>query len=380
MLCAGGALAKDPVKQAAELFDRGQELYKQGRYKEALASFEQAQQVAPHPSALFNIARCHENLGSNARALAAYRELLKQTTERPKRLDIEQRIRRLLSLPVNVFVHSEPAGATVLVDARETPEPGKTPAVLKLSPGRHVLLLRLEGYRLADRRIEVEMEKEQVVQVKLEALPKPSPPPRPCPAPKPCPNCPRLDLIDPHGLHLHLGVLGSVGWTTDQPTGVGPGVQLLATYRRLVFGGHFAWLYTGEQPVEEAISIKDKVYDRYNARWLLLQIEGGYMFPLRSAFLYVTGGAGFAADRVVFVGKDPTSGEVDDYVKEEFGFAWSVGGGIEAMATTWLSFGGALRAGAIHGLRVDRKDPNNPPLDQHHFPYATLWATMTLHL
>ena len=56
-----------------------------------------------------------------------------------------------------------------------------------------------------------------------------------------------------------------------------------------------------------------------------------------------------------------------------------VGGGIEAMAATWLCFGGALRAGAVHGLRVDREDPHNP-LDQHHFPYATLWATMTLHL
>jgi len=374
---AASAGAQDRVKEASHLFDQGQELYKQGRYTEAIKAFEGANAIAPHPAAQFNIARCHENLGNRARALEAYRALLGQTTEPAKRLDIEQRIRRLLARPVKVFVHSEPKGAAIFVDAKEQPAPGVTPAVVELTPGRHVLLLELEGHRLAVRRVTVEMDREQLVQVTLEPLPRPAPQKAPCPEPKPCPK-PR-PIVDPDNLHLHLGLLGSVGWTTELPTGIGPGVQLLVTFRRLVFGGHFTWLFTGEQPLDQPVDIGQNQYTKTDARWLLALAEGGYMFPLRSAFLYATLGMGVSTERVVFVGTTP-SGSVDDFVREEFGFAWSAGGGIEAFAAPWVSFGGAARIGAIHGHRVDRDKPDARDYGWHHYPFGTLWATMTFHL
>ena len=59
---------------AAEHFRQGTDLYNGGQYREALGHFQAAHRLAPHPSNLFNMARCHENLTELADALARYRE------------------------------------------------------------------------------------------------------------------------------------------------------------------------------------------------------------------------------------------------------------------------------------------------------------------
>jgi hypothetical protein len=370
-ICVGPAAAQaGPTprqqKEAAARFDRGQALYKEGRFAEAIAEFEAANQLAPHPSSQFNIARCHENLGNWGKALEAYQKLEKVTDDPARRLFIQQRIQRLTSRPVKVFVHSEPGGASITVGGRKQPE-GKTPTVVQLVPGEHVLLLRLEGYQVAARRVAVEMDQEQVVQVVLEPLPRAEPPP-PTPCAKPAP-CPRLDLTDPRNLHFHLAALGAVGWIYDLPTGTGLGGQLRGSAKNLVFGAHFLWLFTGEEPPIA------NTYDSIRLRWLLFQAEGGWVFAFPSFYLTTTVGLGLATERLVYKG-----GTITEDVREEFGFAWSLGGGIEAMATRWLSLGVAARFGLVHGYRpVDRRDRESGH-EFRHYPYGTLWASATFHL
>jgi hypothetical protein len=358
-----------PATPAARHFESGQALFSQGRYVEAIDQFSEANRLAPHPSALFNIARCHESLGHVDRALELYGRALQGTTERAGREDIERRMAQLRSLPVKVFVSSNPSGATVAVDSQKTPLSDRTPLVVQLKPGAHLLLLQLKDHQLTAQRVEVVAGEEQAVEVKLERLPAPCPPsPPPCPKPTPCPE---LRLTDADNLHLHVSVLGAFGLTTGRPFAGGTGLLVHATFRRWAFGAQFQYFPMSEGPVPGSAT-----YSEARPRWIVMQIEGGRVFAFRSFYLYSTLGLGLAADRITFVGK--YQGNTDS-VREVVAFVWSVGGGIEAMATSWLSLGAGLRIGMGIGDRLDNENAAQDPTRQA-FPFGLLLATATFHL
>ena len=182
-------------------------------------------------------------------------------------------------------------------------------------------------------------------------------------------------------LHIHLHALGAFGFTTDRPMAGGSGVQFLGTFRRFVFGGHFLGLPMGQENVEGVLG--SVTLETRNFFWLIGQFEGGYAFPFEHFYIHTTAAVGVSADRVVFRGTSTTSSgdTVDDSItKEKFAFTWSVGGGIEAMATRWLSLGTAVRFGMAHGERVDKDDPGQNDHLTVNAPYATFWGTVTLHL
>src|SRR3954471_47449 len=63
-------------KEADRHFQSGVALFRAARYAEALAEFERAYDIAPHPLVLYNIAECHRELLHYAEAVAAYRQFL----------------------------------------------------------------------------------------------------------------------------------------------------------------------------------------------------------------------------------------------------------------------------------------------------------------
>ncbi len=377
----------DPVaaqanNEAAKHFERGQEQYSKGEFKEAIKAYQAANAVAPHPTALFNIARCHVNLGDHAQALKYFKLALHITSDPQNRADIEQRIKRLQSRPVKVFVSSKPTGATVTVDGAAKPARGVTPLVLNLEPGEHVLLVRKEGHKLSARRVKVEVGKEQAVEVSLQEVAKPCPPmPPPCPK---CETCPEFRLVDMEPIHMHLSLLGVFGLTLDRPLAGGPGLQIFLTYKRLIFATHFLYLPVGEENIP-SFSYGLYSYDKVVMRWLMMQVEAGYVFPFKTWYLYTTGGVGLNSDQVIAQGTRTEGEETlkDTIAKDNLGFTWSVGAGLEAMATDWFSFGIAARFGLIHGKRVSRDDPmNTGKADEGGsiHPYGTFWGTVTFHL
>lgn len=383
LLALGQAAAAPPAprreargaakEEAARAFERGQKLYFEGRYGEAAAAFTEAQRLAPHPSALFNIGRCHENLGNVGQAIENYETALRLTTSETEQQDLRKRIARLRAVPVKVFISSQPSGARVTIDGRREAEPQPTPLVVKLKPGEHVLMLRRPGYQLATRRVEVEVEKEQPVEVALEPLPPPCPPPRPpCPPPPVCPDC-RLAEFD--RLHIHLAVQGTFALTRGRPLAGGPGVQALASYRRWIFGGHFLYLPFEEETLPVKVTVEGRVLDRVQPRLLFGQVEAGRVFPFPSFYTYATLGIGLSADRLVFAGPEAKG----DLVRERAAFTWSLGGGIEAMATAWLSFGVTARFGISHGSRYSRDEPTRVE-ESAVWPYGTIAGIVSFHL
>src|ERR1700753_3087327 len=63
-------------KEADRHFKSGVALFKEAKYAEALAEFERAYEIAPHPLVLYNIAGCHRELSHYAEAVTYYRRFL----------------------------------------------------------------------------------------------------------------------------------------------------------------------------------------------------------------------------------------------------------------------------------------------------------------
>ena len=72
LLVCGVAHAQPARREAGEHFKAGQQAQAEGRYRDAIAEYDQAYALLPHANALFNIAFCYEKLGEWAQAADYY--------------------------------------------------------------------------------------------------------------------------------------------------------------------------------------------------------------------------------------------------------------------------------------------------------------------
>jgi tetratricopeptide (TPR) repeat protein len=147
------APAPAAVARAKELFQAAQKLYKQGRYAEAVARFEEAYATRPHPSIFFNIGKCWEQLEETAKALRAYRDYLRLSPDAPDRTAVSDAVanleRRLREKGLQqLIVFSDPPGARVEIDGKDL---GTAPVSVELIAGNHRLAVRSDGYETAER-------------------------------------------------------------------------------------------------------------------------------------------------------------------------------------------------------------------------------------
>lgn len=358
-----------PGQQAARLFQEAQRLYVEGRYTDAIREFEEAHRLAPHPSVLFNIGRCHESLGNVAKALSTYQHALQTAKDDELTRDLQQRIARLREIPVKVFVSTDPPGATVTLDGRQAPEAGRTPLMLTAKPGEHVLLLAREGYQLTTHRIVAEPGKDLPINASLEKRPTSCPPPPPpCPPATVCPDT-RLVQVKPVGVHATF--LGAITAPSGRRATIGPGAELRLSINRWLAGLYAAF------SVEDEASIP-KTPDGYTSiqpRWVMALAEGGYLFPFRHAVAYATLGVGFSVDRVVFLAEGK-----DDRVKEAVSFTSALGGGVDAYIMRWLSLGAGFRFGVAHGDRANRDNPAGENEKAATFVYGSILWNLGFHL
>jgi len=143
----------DPTEQARAHFRKGTELYKEARYREAIAEFEAAQRLKPHAVIHFNLAQCHERLGDLPAALQAYHEYLRAVPEAEDRATVLAAMANLESRLAaagvqQLLVYTDPSGAEVLVNGQSR---GRTPIALVLPHGSYSLTLVKQGYRTVTR-------------------------------------------------------------------------------------------------------------------------------------------------------------------------------------------------------------------------------------
>ena len=366
-----------PAEGAAAAFAQGQRRYASGQYAEAVEAFSRAQALLPHGATLFNLARCYENLLMPDKALRTYRQALALTKDVESRHDIERRIARLERVPTKVFVSTEPPGARIYVDGEAKPLPGLTPHVLLLRPGSHRLFLEREGYRPVAHAINVTLGEPPTLHWRLDKRA------APCRSCTPCQRCADPRLIDFDGLHLHLSPLG--GFMVGRTVGIsgGPGVQLYGTAGRFRFGVHAHFMLVNPSDAG-AFQGSDT-----SSSLLMAQVDGGWTFALGRLQLYAVLGLGGYLNRITTPVFDPAGEVVENRAQELGGFLWSLGGGIEVMATRWFSLGMGLRLGLLHGSVYNsytQKGATNGELEVVNeivagpHPYGSLWGSINFHL
>jgi tetratricopeptide (TPR) repeat protein len=170
LVLASTALAAPEAntEKARAAFQAAQALYQAGRFADALTKFQEAQALKPHPVIIFNIARCHEQLGAVPQALAAYREYLRLSPDASDREAVNASIASLEKPPQNqqFVVSVEPAAAVVKVDGQRV---GSSPASIELPAGEHSLEVSAEGYEPLKRSFTMSAQRPLEMNVSLSA-------------------------------------------------------------------------------------------------------------------------------------------------------------------------------------------------------------------
>jgi tetratricopeptide (TPR) repeat protein len=141
--------ADDQTERAKLLFERGAQAFAQRRNVEAVYYFRQAAELVPSAEFSYNIGLAYEDMGDVGRALASYRQYLRQQPQSEHQNDVRQRVSQLEARLAGVglqqlSVRSEPPGATVFVNDNPV---GITPWAGELVPGTYRVQARLPGYR-----------------------------------------------------------------------------------------------------------------------------------------------------------------------------------------------------------------------------------------
>lgn len=133
-------------EEARRAFEAGQAADKQHDWRSAIAHYERANKLVPHPNTVFNIATNYERLGQLRDAAIWYGKYLNEapldSTDRPK---VVKALRDLEIRPGTLTVRSVPDGARVLVDGKFA---GVTPYSGHIKGGSHTVELDLDGLRV----------------------------------------------------------------------------------------------------------------------------------------------------------------------------------------------------------------------------------------
>jgi len=144
-------------READRHFKTGVELFDERKYAEALAEFEQAYALKPHPLVLNNLAATHRALSQYDQAVDFYNRFLNEGEGQLSEAALYRgraELEDLLRLVARVEVITAPEGAHVQVDGRSI---GDTPLdePLVLGPGDHTVVATLADHRPAERKIRV---------------------------------------------------------------------------------------------------------------------------------------------------------------------------------------------------------------------------------
>lgn len=87
--------SKQQMQAAKKFFDRGQELYREGKFEAAWIEFSSAYEIAPLPDLVFNLARCEVKMNRIKEAIGHYNEFLQMRPDDPESDRIRDEVTRL---------------------------------------------------------------------------------------------------------------------------------------------------------------------------------------------------------------------------------------------------------------------------------------------
>jgi tetratricopeptide (TPR) repeat protein len=147
------AATVDGATRAREIFKVAQKLYKEARYADAITKFEEAYTLKPSPVIIYNIGKCHEQLGDVPKAMRSYRDYLRLSPDANDKDTVSDAIanleRRLKEKGLQqLLVFADPPTALIEVDGKLL---GNSPASIELTAGNHTLNVKADGYETTER-------------------------------------------------------------------------------------------------------------------------------------------------------------------------------------------------------------------------------------
>ncbi len=178
---AEGEGESDPTAEAAQRFQRGVSLFREGAYRAALIEFERAYELKPNYRLLYNIAQTELELGDYLGARDAFLRYLQEGVAEialERRTEVEQKLARLSERVALISVSVNRAGVEVYLDDKligRTPLAGATPVNI----GRHVVSVRGDDGATASEVVDVAGGDVRKLSFELEVVQKQPQPPAP---------------------------------------------------------------------------------------------------------------------------------------------------------------------------------------------------------
>lgn len=151
------------LAEAGREFAAGQAADRKKDWPTAIQHYVRANDLAPHPNAMFNIASDYDKLGNLRQAAVWYQRYIEAAPDAQDRDKIIKLLRELAVRPATLTVRTIPAGARISVDGEPR---GVTPYTGKINGGRHRITFEHEG-RTEQREISVEFGEPAVLDLTL---------------------------------------------------------------------------------------------------------------------------------------------------------------------------------------------------------------------
>ena len=171
-LAAAVPARADDVAEAKARFRKGVDLYRERRWRDAMAEFEAAYRLKPHGTIHFNVAQCRERVEDWPGALRSYHDYLREVPDANDRAAVRAAMRRLEERLAAagaqlLLVYTDPPGAQLSIDGKER---GKTPLHAVLAPGKYELVVSLDGHETVKDHIELSASGSRVIDVVLRGV------------------------------------------------------------------------------------------------------------------------------------------------------------------------------------------------------------------
>jgi hypothetical protein len=134
----------DEREEARREFALGQAADKQREWQEAIEHYLRANDLAPHPFAIFNIATDYERLGKLREAARWYQRYLDAAPDAVDRDKVARTLQDISLRPAPIVVRSTPPGGRVAIDAIPL---GPSPYTGQVKGGFHRVSIELDGER-----------------------------------------------------------------------------------------------------------------------------------------------------------------------------------------------------------------------------------------
>jgi outer membrane receptor protein involved in Fe transport len=168
------ALAQDAPRDVADEaqyhFVRGNRLYREGRFEDALGHYYASNRLAPNRNVQFNVARCLEQLKLFEEAYRSWSALDAQVLPEAERATVKAAVDRLRPYLALIEIVSDPPGASIFLTRRDLGALGATPKRLAVPEGKTKVLLELAGHRPVEAEVDVVKGKELRIERTLERI------------------------------------------------------------------------------------------------------------------------------------------------------------------------------------------------------------------